>query len=193
MDHKEIDITEKFKILGAKYDDSDIPNFLSTLNTWLKYKNALKKIDGRNPNIPEALTEGIITRHFKNTYRKIKILKNGDKSLTKSDCYKEDTSEIIEVKGCSVKPDLTSWSPKPFFNFFCFVDFSSLDGKYKIYKIDISSDDLKSLKVNKNGETFQNQIDSKRRPRFSVYENFINCKKNCDGSPLYTGDLNQEI
>ena len=42
--------------------------------------------------------------------------------------------------------------------------------------------------MNKNGETFQDQIDSKRRPRFSVYENFINCKKNCDGSPLYTGD-----
>jgi len=191
MEHKEISITEKFKILGAKYDDSDTPNFLSTLNTWLKYKNALKKIDGRNPNIPEALTEGIITKHFENTYRKIKVLKNRDKSLTKFDCYKEDTNEIIEVKGCSITPDLTSWSPKPFFDFFCFVDFSSLDGKYKIFKIDITSEELRSLKVNKNGETFQNQIDSKRRPRFSVYEHFVTCKKNCDGAPLYIGDLNQ--
>lgn len=193
MEHKEIIITEKFKILGAKYDDSDLPNFLSTLNTWVKYKFALKKIDGRNPNIPEALTEGIITKHFKNTYRKIKVIKNADKSLTKFDCYKEDTKQIIEVKGCSVTPDLTSWSPKPFFDFFCFVDFSTLDGKYKIYKINITSDELKNLKINKNGETFQDQINSKRRPRFSVYENFINCKKNCDGKPLYTGDLNQEI
>ena len=62
MEHKEINVTDKFKILGAKYDDNDIPNFLSTLNTWVKYKNALKKIDGRNPNVPEALTEGIITK-----------------------------------------------------------------------------------------------------------------------------------
>ena len=191
MISKEINITEKFKILGAKYDDTDIPNFLSTLNTWVKYKGDLKKIEGRNPNIPESLTEGIITMHFDNTYRKIKILRNNDKSLTKFDCYKEDTKEIIEVKGCSVTPDLTSWSPKPFFHFFCFVDFSSLDGKYKIYKINITSEELKNLKVNKNGETFQDQIDSKRRPRFSVYENFINCKKNCIGTPLFTGDLNQ--
>ena len=43
MEHKEINITDKFKILGAKYDESDIPNFLSTLNTWVKYKHALKK------------------------------------------------------------------------------------------------------------------------------------------------------
>ena len=73
--------------------------------------------------------------------------------MTKFDCYKEDTKEIIEVKGCSVTPDLTSWSPKPFFDFFCFVDFSTLDGKYKIYKINITSEELKNLKVNKNGET----------------------------------------
>ena len=26
MEHKEINITDKFKILGAKYDDSDIPS-----------------------------------------------------------------------------------------------------------------------------------------------------------------------
>jgi len=191
MIEKEINITEKFKILGAKYDDTDIPNFLSTLNSWVKYKGDLKKIEGRNPNIPESLTEGIITKHFDNTYRKIKVLRNNDKSLTKFDCYKEDTKEIIEVKGCSVTPDLTSWSPKPFFHFFCFVDFSTLDGKYKIYKINITSEELKNLKVNKNGETFQDQIDSKRRPRFSVYENFINCKKNCTGTPLFAGDLNQ--
>ena len=75
MISKEINITEKFKILGAKYDDTDIPNLLSTLNTWLKYKDALKKIEGRNPNIPESLTEGIITKHFDNTYRKIKVLR----------------------------------------------------------------------------------------------------------------------
>ena len=190
MKTEEIEITKKFKIIGATYDDTDNPNFLSVLQTWINYKEALKKINGRNPNIPESLTEGVVAKHFQQTYRKIEVLKNGDKSLTKFDCYKKDTKEIIEVKGCSVTPDLTSWSPKPFFDFFCFVDFSSLDGKYKIYKIDISSEELKNLKVNKNGETFQDQIDSKRRPRFSVYENFINCKKNCTGIPLFTGDLN---
>ena len=190
MKNEELEITDKFKILGAKYDDSDIPNFLSVLKTWIKYKNALRKIDGRNPNIPEALTEGIVTKHFENTFRKIKVLRNNDKSITKFDCYKKDTKEIIEVKGCSVTPDLTSWSPKPHFDFFCFVDFSSLDGKYKIYKINISSEELKNLKVNENGETFQEQIDSKRRPRFSVYDKFINCQNKCTGEPLFEDDLN---
>ena len=41
MISKEINITEKFKILGAKYDDTDIPNFLSTLNSWVKYNGPL--------------------------------------------------------------------------------------------------------------------------------------------------------
>ena len=78
-----------------------------------------------------------------------------------------------------------------YFDFFCFVDFSSLDGKYKIYKINISSEELKNLKVNENGETFQEQIDSKRRPRFSVYDKFINCQNKCTGEPLFEGDLNK--
>ena len=190
MISKEIKINEKFTILGTKYSDDDNANFLSVLNSWISYKESLNKIDGRNPNIPESLTEGLVSKHYSDTYRKIKIIRNNNKSLTKFDCYKSDTNQIIEVKGCSVMPDLTSWSPKPFFDFFCFVDFSSLDGKYKIFQIDITSEELKNLEVNINGETFQDQINSKRRPRFSVYEKFINLKYKCTGEPIFSGDLN---
>jgi len=190
MISKEIKINEKFTILGTKYSDDDNANFLSVLNSWISYKESLNKIDGRNPNIPESLTEGLVSKHYSDTYRKIKIIRNNNKSLTKFDCYKLDTNQIIEVKGCSVMPDLTSWSPKPFFDFFCFVDFSSLDGKYKIFQIDITSEELKNLEVNINGETFQDQINSKRRPRFSVYEKFINSKYKCTGEPIFSGDLN---
>ena len=190
MISKEIKINEKFTILGTKYSDDDNANFLSVLNSWITYKESLNKIDGRNPNIPESLTEGLVSKHYSDTYRKIKIIKNTNKSLTKFDCYKSDTNQIIEVKGCSVMPDLTSWSPKPFFDFFCFVDFSSLDGKYKIFQINITSEELKNLEVNINGETFQDQINSKRRPRFSVYEKFINSKYKCTGEPIFSGDLN---
>ena len=91
MKTEEIEITKKFKIIGATYDDKDNPNFLSVLQTWINYKEALKKINGRNPNIPESLTEGVVAKHFQQTYRKIEVLKNGDKSLTKFDCYKKDT------------------------------------------------------------------------------------------------------
>ena len=70
MISKEIKINEKFTILGTKYSDDDNANFLSVLNSWISYKESLNKIDGRNPNIPESLTEGLVSKHYSDTYRK---------------------------------------------------------------------------------------------------------------------------
>jgi len=175
-------------IVAHRYDESDNTKLLNLFNTWMNYKNAGAYFKQR-ANTPEGLTESVVAKDLPNVYRKISVKKN-KKGITKFDCYKKDTNEIIEVKGCSIPNDLTSWSPKPYFDFFCFVDFSSLDGKYKIFKININSEELKSLEISAN-ETFQEQIDKKRRPRFSVYEKFITPKNRCTGLPIFEGDLNQ--
>ena len=59
----------------------------------------------------------------------IKCLWKGEKNDTKSkypttkfDCYDSLKDRIVEVKGCSIPNDLTSWSPKPYFDVFYFVD-----------------------------------------------------------------------
>ena len=188
MIEEKIDIEKDglMKVLGHRYDDSDNPKLLKLFNSWIDYQNAGKFFHQRT-NIPEGLTESVVAKDLPNVYRKIKVTK-GLKGKSKFDCYKTDTKQFIEVKGCSIPNDLTSWSPKPFFDFFCFVDFSTLDGKYKIFQININSEELKNEKVSAS-ETFQDQIDKKRRPRFSVYEKFINKSYRCTGEPILEGDL----
>lgn len=186
---KEIKILDGLmKVLGHRYDDSDNSKLLKLFNSWINYQTAGEFFHQRT-NIPEGLTESIVAKDIPNVYRKIKVIRSlAGKS--KFDCYKTDTKQFIEVKGCSITNDLTSWSPKPFFDFFCFVDFSTLDGKYKIFQININSEELKNENIS-TSETFQDQINKKRRPRFSVYEKFINKSYRCTGKPIVEGDLNK--
>ena len=72
MIEKEITLKSNLKIIGHKYDDKDKANLLKLFNTWLEYKNA-GKIFNQRANLPESLTEGLITFHVENVYRKIKI------------------------------------------------------------------------------------------------------------------------
>ena len=59
-------------------------------------------------------------------------------------------------------------SPQPYFDVLYFVDFSSMDGKYDIYKINTTNEEIAKESVTPGGETFQEQINSNRRPRFSL-------------------------
>jgi hypothetical protein len=191
MFEKEINIG-KLKILGQKCDERDNTDLYSFFNSWLSFKNLSKKFRQR-ANLPESLTELIVTKHSSEIYRKIKVLKPAKGVKTKFDCYDEAEKKFVEVKGCSVSNDLTSFSPKPYFDYFCLVDFSSLDGKYKVYRININSEEIMNIKVNST-ETFRDQAEKsssggKRRPHFSIYETFINKKKYCEGSPTFEGSL----
>ena len=188
MVEKELILKNGLKIIGHKYDSNDKKNLLKLYNAWINFKNA-GKIFNQRANLPESLTEGLVTLHVDGAYRKIKSkAKKGAK--TKFDCYDEISDKIIEVKGASIPNDLSSWSPKPFFDLFYFVDFSSLDGKYKIYKIDISSTNSKFLNVkNKKGVTNEQLMKGNRRPRFSIMDEFIKKKIGCNGKPFISGDL----
>lgn len=176
------------KFIAHRYEDSDNSKLLKLFNSWIDYKSAGEFFHQRT-NLPEGLTESIVAKDLPNVYRKIKVIKSL-KGKSKFDCFNNNTKQFIEVKGCSISNDLTSWSPKPFFDFFCFIDFSTLDGKYKIFQINISSDELK-LETVSSSETFQDQINKGRRPRFSVYEKFINNSYRCSGKPIFEGNLNK--
>tara|TARA_B100000965_G_scaffold395016_1_gene407961 strand:+ start:333 stop:905 length:573 start_codon:yes stop_codon:yes gene_type:complete len=189
MIEKEIVIGNDLKIIGHKYENKDKTNLLELFNNWLAFK-ASGKLFKQRANLPESLTEGLITLHIEGVYRKIESkAKKGAK--TKFDCYNENTKKIIEVKGASIPNDLSSWSPSPFFDLFYFVDFSSLNGKYKIYEFNISSSSSEFLNVkNKKGVTNETLMKAGRRPRFSITEEFINNKIGCNGLPIVSGDLN---
>lgn len=174
---------------GIRFEDSDKPKFKQLFNKWKAYKESGEFVEQR-ANIPEGLTEGIVAKDIRGIFRKGK--KNDKKSkfpTTKFDCYCSLENKIVEVKACSIPNDLTSWSPKPYFDVFYFVDFSSMDGKYEIYKIETTDSEILGETVTAKGTTFRQQVANGRRPRFSVFEKYIIPKYKCSGKPIFYGDL----
>ena len=120
----------------------------------------------RGANIPEALTEAIVC-----------LCTGGKlKTGTKGDVLLPD-SRIGEVKATTLdRNDLTSFSPNSPFDNLYFVRFSFSDpNKYSVYDLQMNRDDLYNFKMNEY-ETFGEQAEDKRRPRFSIIENIINPK-----------------
>jgi len=193
MIEKEISLIRSGKLVfkGHRYEDFESEKFAELFFSWMQYKESGTFVKQR-ANIPEGLTEGLVAKDIPNVFRKIEIVNNRDRQPSKFDCYNIDSDEIIEVKACSVPNDLTSWSPKPYFDKLYFVDFSSLDGSYKIYKIDINGEEIKEIKVSEN-ETFGDQISNQRRPRFSIFDTFIRPRYKCSGVPVFEDDLKKHL
>ena len=186
--------TGTLTIRGVRFEPDDSQKFAQLFFRWLEYKNSGEFVKQR-ANIPEGLTEGLVAKDIPHIYRKQgDNYSNPDREPTKFDCYDKLNDKIVEVKACSVPNDLTSWSPKPYFDIFYFVDFSTLDGKYKIYEISINSDEIMDIKVNST-QTFREVVSRSNppRPRFSVFETFIYPKFKCSGYPVVEDDLNNYL
>ena len=182
--------TGTLTIRGVRFEPDDSQKFAQLFFRWLEYKNSGEFVKQR-ANIPEGLTEGLVAKDIPHVYRKQgDNYSNPDREPTKFDCYDKLNDKIVEVKACSIPNDLTSWSPKPYFDIFYFVDFSTLDGKYKIYEISINNDEMMDIKVNST-QTFREVVSRSNppRPRFSVFETFINPKFKCSGYPVFEDDL----
>lgn len=182
-------VVSNLKILTHRYEPSDLKKFQDLYRAWEHFDKVGEFFDQR-VNIPEGLTEGLVAKDIPNIYRYKKCIKNPQNGKTKFDCYDIQNKKVIEVKAASILPDLTSWSPDPFFDLLYFVDFSSRDGKYKIYEILLTSKMLMKVQVSAT-ETFEDQVcnNRKKRPRFPVQEHFILKKNLCTGLPVFQGDL----
>ena len=90
---------------------------------------------------------------------------------TSFDCYSEYNNSRIQVKACSVIPDLTSFGPRSVYDELYFMDFyrnGDFDGSVDIYKI--PKELIDNTIVNASlGETVKMQRDQGRRPRLSLY------------------------
>jgi len=105
---------------------------------------------------------------------------------TSFDAYHLGTNKRIQVKACSVLPDLTSFGPRTQWDEIYFVDFyrdGSWDGKFDIYLIE--NEDIYNFPVNAT-QTYRDQQAEGRRPRFSIYTGIIQAK---GLNPVVTGDL----
>src|SRR5690606_37452399 len=114
----------------------------------------------------------------------VRINTNIPGANTSFDCYRISDNKRIQVKACSVLPDLTSFGPKSVWDELYFLDFyreGKWDGTYDIYLID--NELIYNHKVNEN-QTLREQQEQGRRPRFSIYKSIILKNKL---KPLKTG------
>jgi len=151
---------------------------------WKTLSDNLKTISGRGINIPEGLTEGAFCLEM-NCIKPIKFKKS--KGINTSfDVYNEITSERIQVKACSISPDLTSFGPKSVWDKLYFLDFyrnGAWDGKFDIYLI--PNNLVYTQQINAT-QTFSQVQSNGKRPRFSIIKQIIE-KNNI--LPIKTGDL----
>lgn len=166
-----------FEAEVLKFDNGDCLDLIKIYEDWIKLNKKLIKVGARAVNIPEGLTETAvcIAKGFWRTPYKIK--KKGKQKINSSfDCYDNNggrKNNRIQIKACSVLPDLTSFGPKSEWDRIFFADFyrkGKWNKKFDLYEID--TEKIMNFKVNEN-ETVEQQKNQKRRPRFSIYNGLI--------------------
>lgn len=156
------------------FDKKDAKEWKKLFDSWKQLKIGLRKYKSREPNIPEGISE-VAFCLYSGSNRFISLKGNGvNKSF---DTYNLKTKKAEQIKASSVERDLTSFGPGSKWDDLYFLDFYNggrLDGTFNVYKI--PTDLIYKMKVNKN-QTFKEQQEQSRRPRFSITSKIILDKK----------------
>jgi hypothetical protein len=137
---------------------------------WNNLNKRLKAISTRGINLPETISENAFCLFFPDCVRVVS-LKKGKCSY---DVLSTKTGSRIQIKASSIASDLTSFGPRSEWDELFFLDFSTGDGSFKVYKIE--PDWVYKHQVNKK-QTFEQQQAENRRPRFSIIESIIKTRK----------------
>lgn len=151
------------------FEESDRALLYQVYRDWRSLCDNLSNLRARAVNLPEGLSESSFCLEM--GYARFTGSISG--ANTSFDCIDLKTNERIQVKACSVLPDLTSFGPRSVWDKIYFVDFcrdGKWDGTFDIYEI--NSDDIYNHKVNTN-QTLRDQQLQGRRPRFSIYKDII--------------------
>lgn len=155
------------------YDETDRKALEEIYSSWRILCDQASALKARKINLPDALSECGFCYFFKCWRTNYGITGATHSSF---DAYNPETKSRIQIKGCSVDSDLTSFGPDSVWDELYFVDFykeGKWDFTFDVYLID--NDDIYQTKVNKN-ETFIDQQRQKRRPRFSIIKEIIKPK-----------------
>ncbi len=153
------------KALITIKEDGDIKHIGQLYWLWQKLNMAIKLISTRGINLPEAISENAFCLFFP-TVRVVKLAKG----KCSYDCISTETGKRIQIKASSMKSDLTSFGPRSEWDELYFLDFSTGNGSFKVYKID--AEWIYAQKMNE-GQTFTEQQAQGRRPRFSITQKII--------------------
>ena len=158
-----------FNVNVDVFEVKDKLQFEKIYRTWRELSSMLKSFNARAINLPEGLSEGAFCLAM-NCVRVNNSIPGANSSW---DCYNMESKKRIQVKACSVLPDLTSFGPSSQWDELYFLDFyknGSWSGEFDIYLID--NDMIYNHNVNRS-ETFREQQAQGRRPRFSIYKDII--------------------
>lgn len=160
-----------FQTRADLYADSCLVNLVSIYDNWRQLSTQLRAYNARAVNLPEGLSE-IAFCYFMNCARlNNHTLKSGVNSSF--DAYSLETNKRIQIKSCSVIPDLTSFGPNSQWDELYFQDFykeGKWDYTFDIYHI--PNHLIFNQYVNKN-QTFREMQSQGKRPRFSIYRDII--------------------
>ena len=144
------------KINKKIYDEA-----ISLYPIWKKLNKNIKRLHSRGVNFHEIFSEFIVC--YVNDYYH-SINDSSADALT-------NNMEKVQIKGTSnYNYDLTSFGPNSQFEILEFARLNQNNDKLYLYRIPI--DNLYNINVN-NKQTFKQQQESGRRPRFSIISNYI--------------------
>lgn len=154
------------------FGNEDLPALMSIYDGWRILCDNLNALNARSVNLPEGLSE-ISFAIAKKMWRTTGSITGANSSF---DCYDPNNGRYrnrIQVKACSVLPDLTSFGPNSVWDRIFFVDFyreGLWDRTFDVYEI--NNEDVDSFPVNAT-QTMSEQRAQGRRPRFSIYTGLI--------------------
>lgn len=164
-----------FNVDADHFNVNDLKDLKDIYDKWRGLSTKLKSFNARSVNLPEGLSE-VSFCYFMNCVR-LNNPKVGANVNTSFDAYSLTTNKRIQIKSCSVIPDLTSFGPKSQWDELYFQDFYR-KGKWD-YKVDvylIPNELIYNQKVNKN-QTFKDMQNEGKRPRFSIFKDIITEEK----------------
>lgn len=164
------------------FEESDRKVLKEIYINWRNLCSNLNAMEARSVNLPEGLSEGAFCLEM----QVVRITNSISGANTSYDCYSLDTNKRIQVKACSVLPDLTSFGPRSVWDEIYFCDFyksGKWDGEFDIYLID--NELIYNHMVNATQTMREQQLEG-RRPRFSIFKELIT---NLNIQPVKTGRL----
>lgn len=160
----------------TQFDLTDCDELRMIYDGWRLLCDNLNRLNARAVNLPEGLSE-IGFAMAKGMWRVTSGIIGANSSF---DCYDPTGgrgNNRIQVKACSVIPDLTSFGPQSQWDRIFFADFfreGKWDRTFDIYEIE--TEEILNFKVNFN-QTLRDQQAQGRRPRFSIYKGLIQKEK----------------
>lgn len=146
-----------------KIDDNYWENTKKAYFSWVKLNEALQAIGSRKANFPSGISEAVVGHVYG---YEIIVGRAGD-------LYDPVNNKIIEVKASSnYNRDLTSFSPSEFYDNLIFVRYNEKRQTLEIYNLNRNRDEIDKIPVNLT-ETYQDQREQGRRPRFSIIKQII--------------------